>query len=242
MSKKLTLFLLLIYSVTPMSVRAQVVLANSKLANPYSSLKTLAQYQPSLFASEESALAAYKLLPTEIFRDKSQCYQRAHVWAHLLDEQFGIKSMKVYLYFTDRYRREFDYSWYFHTAPIIPTLMKDGTIQDLVFDPTFTSTPHGEETANYSDKPIPISEWVHYFIYPKAECKTVDNYADFEENQDAYYCYIMKAPMYNFNPNNFKFDSQGKGNLSRDPQYDPVHQIRTGWRAEDLANMRDGLK
>ena len=206
-------------------------------------------YQPSLLASEASAQVVYQLLPTEAFQKNSWCYQRAHTWATLLDDHYAIKSMKIFLYFTDRYRREFAYPWYFHTAPVIPTEMNDGSIQELVFDPTFTSPPAWQTAANqalYDNKPITIERWTRYFVFPDVHCKPIDNYQEFLDGQDQYYCFLMKTPMYNYSPTDFVDDHSGDGGLARSGAmgstwFSESTGVRTGWRPGDLDNMKKGL-
>lgn len=209
------------------SVMAQ---AQTPAQQPYSTLKTLMGYEPSILPSEQEADRLYRLMPTEIFKGKSQCHQRAHYWAYnTFFNQFGLKTMKVYLFFTDRYKREFDYEWGYHVAPLIPVRLADGTIEERVFDPTFTSMPSWESPDNadrYDNKAVPISEWIKYFIYPEVECPVVENYDDYWNYQNRYYCYIMKAPMFNYIPDNFEVEST----------------VRTQWREGDLLEMRHGLK
>lgn len=197
---------------------------------PYSTLKTLQGYEPSILGSEADALSLYQSMPTGIFKAKSQCHQRAHHWAYYNFHQArGLKTMKVYLFFTDRYKREFDYEWGYHVAPLIPVRLADGTIEEQVFDPTFTSMPSWEDEENahrYDNKPVPVSEWIKYFIYPEVECPVVENYNDYWNYQDRYYCYLMKTPMFNYIPDSLETETGP----------------RTGWREGDLLEMRNGLK
>ncbi len=230
--------------------RAQVMTNDQRQANPYSSLATLNGFSPSLLANEESANFLYRLLPTNSFATNSWCFQRAHTWSTLLEDHYSIKSMKVFLYFTDRYRREFAYPWYFHTAPVIPTVMKDGSIQELVFDPTFTSPPAWQSSQikqYYDNKPISIDRWTRYFIYPNTQCKVIDHYQDFVEGQEKYYCYLMKTPMYNYSPTDFVDDVADETGASRSGSigsnwFNETTGVRIGWRPGDLNNMKKGLK
>jgi hypothetical protein len=180
------------------SASAQLLLDSSLTPVPYSELKTLTGYQPSVLASEDAAKSIYDRMPIEVFKGNSGCFQRTHDWAFTLSTRNNIKSMKVFLFFTRRYQREFDYKWAYHVAPLIPVRLADGTIEERVFDPTFTSRPSWEKDENeskYDNKPIPVSEWLKYFIYPGVECPLVDNYRDYYEFQEQHYCYTMKAPM-----------------------------------------------
>ena len=234
------------------SAHAQQLLNPSLVANPYSSLKTLTGYQPSVLASEADAKLVYDSMPTDTFKGKSGCFQRAHNWAFDLDQNRSIKSMKVFLFFTSRYQREFDYDWAYHVAPLIPVQMADGTTQEMVFDPTFTSRPSwvdASKQANYDQKPIPVAEWVKYFIFPDVECPLVDNYDDYFNNQERYYCYTMKAPMYNYIPDNFDTDLEALTPVKDQAEWNKnwsffnvANQTRSDWRKGDVEQMKKAFK
>lgn len=212
-----------------------------------SSLTTLTGYQPTTLASEADALQIYNSLPTDIFKGRSGCFQRAHHWSYNLNRTRGIKSMKVFLFFTARYQREFDYEWAYHVAPLIPVTLADGSVQEMVFDPTFTSRPSwvtADNEARYDSKPIPVSEWIKYFIFPEVECPLVENYQDYYNFQERYYCYTMKAPMYNYIPENFDDDQTGaSGSLNPKDSFwfNKQTKIRSNWRSGDIDQMKKAL-
>ena len=215
------------------AAHAQLLLDPALVPNPYSQLKTLSGYQPSVLASEAIAKDLYDHMPVTDFTGHSECFQRAEVWTYRFDQMQNIHSMKVFLFFTHRYQSEFDYVWDYHVAPLIPVKMTDGTIEELVFDPTFT----------HEGKPISINKWTHYFILPDVECPLIENYQDFLDNQERYYCYLMKSPMYNYIPDNFIDDADPKGTSGAKGSnwFDPKTQVRTGWRPGDLLQMKKGL-
>lgn len=193
---------------------------------PYSSLKTLQGFQPSILESTAQAQKIYDALSTENFLGRSGCFQRAHQWAYGLNKNQNISSMKVFLFFTRRYQREFEYKWFYHVAPVIPTLVPqaDGSnkVEELVFDPTFTSAPSWSPNAKgYDNGPVTVERWIKYFIYPNLECPLIENYADYENNQEQYYCYIMKTPMYTYIPQNIEMEGS----------------VRTQWDKKNLENM-----
>lgn len=192
-------------------------------------LKTLGNYQPTVLESESLAQGVYNKLPTANFKGTSGCFQRAHNWAFQLSQRNNIKSMKVFLFFTERYKREFDYEWMYHVAPLIPVKKADGSIEEMVFDPTFLNTPSwatGEETKNYDNKPVSVADWTKYFIFPDVECPVVENYEDYFNYQERYYCYIMKTPMFTYIP----------ANIEEEPA------VRTHWREGDLDQMKKAYK
>ncbi len=172
-------------------------------------LKTLSGYRPDTLPSVDAAKAAFKSLPADVFKGKSGCFQRAHVWSTFLDKKQNFHSMKVFLYFTRRYQREFNYEWFYHVAPLAFVQTEAGP-QEYVLDPSFTKTA------------VPLAEWTQHFIYPGQDCKVVDNYTDYSENQDRYYCYLMKAPMYTYIPRNIELEPA----------------VRTQWNKLDIENMK----
>lgn len=192
-------------------------------------LKTLGNYQPTVVASESAALSLYNSLPTETFKPSSGCFQRAHNWSFQLSQRNRISSMKVFLFFTERYKREFDYEWMYHVAPLLPVKKADGSVEEMVFDPTFVTAPSwatGAERANFDNKPITIQEWIKYFIHPDVECPVIENYQDYFEYQERYYCYIMKTPMFTYIPVNIEEETE----------------VRTAWRPGDLDQMKKAFK
>ena len=137
--------------------------------------------------------------------------------------------MKAFLFFTKRYQREFAYPWMYHVAPLISVRKADGSIEDMVFDPTFVNAPlltKNDELNNYDNKPISINEWTKYFIFPDVECPVVENYQDYFDYQERYYCYIMKTPMFTYLPENLETEME----------------VRTTWKLGDLDQMQKALK
>ncbi len=225
--------------------RAQTRLADQDLPMPYSNLQSIRGYQPSLLASEEDANRLYKQMPTSIFTRRSGCYQRAHYWSHEMFNSLGMKSMKVFLFFTTRYQREFDYHWSFHVAPLIPVKLADGSIEERVFDPVFVSPPswvRPTDIKRFDARPITISQWTRYFIFPKTECPLIETYEEYLNHQELTYCFVMKTPMFTYSPIDFERDRSGESGSIGSAWYDQAAGIRTGWRPGDLDNMMKGLK
>jgi len=193
------------------------------------SLKTLGNFQPTILKSPTQAEGIYQNLPTKTFKGGSGCYQRAHNWSYDLYQSSSIKSMKVFLFFTERYKREFDYEWMYHVAPLIPVRQKDGSIEEMVFDPTFVTAPSWitpENSKFFDNKPISIKRWIRYFVFPDVECPVVENYRDYFEYQERFYCYIMKTPMFTYIPENIESEDE----------------VRTNWREGDLKQMKKAYK
>lgn len=210
------------------TIFAMVLMLATPAYAQYSPLKSLQGYEPSVI-SEAEAQDLYNSMPTNTFKERSECHQRAHNWVYNFFQSKGLKSMKAFLFFTDRYNLEFDYSWDYHVAPLVAVRKADGTIEEQILDPTFTLMPAGTSAADakyYDNKPIPISEWIKYFIYPKVDCPVIESYQEFAQYQYKHYCYILKAPMYTYIPDNFRHETE----------------VRTEWREGDLLEMLNGLK
>jgi hypothetical protein len=78
----------------------------------------------------------------------------------------------------------------------------------------------------FDHRPISIQKWIGYFIFPKVECPVVENYSDYFNYQERYYCYIMKTPMFTYIPENIEAETE----------------VRTSWREGDLLQMKKALK
>lgn len=143
-------------------------------------------YMPTDVGSYETANALFVRLTTNT-RNKSQCYQRAHLWAYSMASESNVKSMKAFLFFTKRYIREYNYEWWFHVAPYV---IANGT--EYVLDRTFTR------------QPLEMKAWTDRFISSRVVCPAVERYSDYELNQEAQYCYLRKVPMYYYQPLNVK--------------------------------------
>lgn len=213
-----------------LSIVAALVAGATALSAQAQTLKTLGKYQATVIESESKALSLYNSLPTAPFKSSSGCFQRAHNWSFQLSRWPNqINSMKVFLFFTERYKREFDYEWMYHVAPLIPVKMANGSVEEMVFDPTFVNAPSwatGEERNNYDNKPVSIDTWKKYFIFPDVECPVVENFNDYFNYQERYYCYIMKTPMFTYIPANLEEETE----------------VRTGWREGDMDQMKKAFK
>ncbi|MBF0207873.1 MAG: hypothetical protein HQK53_13395 [Oligoflexia bacterium] len=116
-------------------------------------------------------------------RNHTQCFNRAHWWCYTMERDHGVKSMKIFLLFTKRFRKTLDPKWDFHVAPMVASYNEHGEIQEYVLDQTFMNNPLRRE------------EWVRNFSEgkPCIEASTFpEGYAKDEQN----WCYIIRVPMY----------------------------------------------
>jgi hypothetical protein len=150
-------------------------------------------YEPTELENMSSATGIFRRMNRNHQR-ASQCYNRAHVWAYEEYQRTQWKSMKLFLFFTDRYIRNYRYKWWFHVTP----MARVGT-QNFAMDRTFTSGP------------LPIKDWTDIFIYSKRQCPVVHKYSDYEDHQWAEDCYLIPVSMYYWQPRDIdRFERTGK--------------------------------
>lgn len=133
--------------------------------------------------SMEEATRYFETMRTDT-RDRSQCYNRAHVWSYELHKYYNIGTMKNWMFFTRRYIREYNYHWWFHVTPY--TLV------------------HGKGQVTLDRKfmraPMPIEEWKNYFMRNNAPCPKIERYSSYRDNQESNYCYWIQTNMYFWQP------------------------------------------
>ncbi len=171
--------------------------SDAELIEEHLEANSAQEYYPTVLSSYARAQSVfYSQSP---LRPRSQCYQRAHVWAHNLYVDQGLKTMKVFLFFTKKYIAEYNYKWWFHVSPFTYYKNDQGLGTEIVLDRTFT------------DSPLHMKEWTEEFMEPGMTCPTVDTYAEYASNQWSRYCYLRKVPMYYYQPLDVEaLDHQGR--------------------------------
>ncbi len=144
-------------------------------------------YSPTVLESNAEASQIFtRLRPNP--RQKSQCYNRAHVWAYESKMSSNLDSQKVFLFFTRRYIREFNFEWWFHVSPYTLVKGPEGANLERVLDYRFTKRPHG------------VKEWTDIFMRNKVTCPVIALYSEYERNESIGYCYLQKESMYYLQP------------------------------------------
>lgn len=117
----------------------------------------------------------------KFMKRKSECSDRAHVWAYDEFQATGIRSEKVFLLLTDAYIRRTRFKWWFHVAPMFTT----ASGQKMVTD------------AQFIDHPVTFTEWKNHLVFSNRECVTDFQFLDYnagaDQSQD---CYVKFEPMY----------------------------------------------
>lgn len=154
-------------------------------------------YEPTILENDRHAAEIFGEL-NRGWRRRSQCYNRAHVWAYESKRSHGLDSMKAFLFFTAKYIREYDYGWWFHVAPYSMVRMGvAGAAEARVLDRTFMR------------RPVDLQTWTNYFVYPKPKCPVVTRYQDYSEHQYEAYCYLILVSMYYWQPRDIESVSAG---------------------------------
>lgn len=162
-------------------------------------------YTPSTLNSMATARTYFNSMKAGLSK-RSQCYNRAHVWTYELDNQYGAKTKKVWLFFTRRYIREYRYHWWFHVTPVIQVA---GESEDISLDRRFLRGP------------LALTPWKNIFMRNNAFCPTVTRYSSYRDYQYDNYCYFIKTSMYFWQPYQIENLERGRG-------------VRTGWIQGEL--------
>lgn len=167
-----------------------------------------AGYLPTTFSSRADAQSAFNSMDGRTKSD-SQCYNRAHMWTYDLQRTRGIQSMKLFLFFTRRYIRGYNYKWWFHVTPL-----------------TYVSG-YGEQTMDrsFTRGPLNVRTWTNIFMRNDAQCRSVSSYSQYANHQEEEWCYLIRMPMYYRQP----IDVQ---------QYESRGRVLTGWSSYELRQAR----
>jgi len=142
-------------------------------------------FTPSVLGSIEWANLYFK--EARYNTKESQCFNRAHVWTHDWRINHTFYSSKIFIFFTQKYIREYDFEWWFHVAPYVHVLV-DGFVKQRVMD------------IKYARGPITIRHWTNIFMKNDVPCPTVTQYSDYANYPEAGHCFTMKSSMYYYQP------------------------------------------
>lgn len=148
-------------------------------------LKTQENFTPSVISSPEEAQAIF--LSARTNHKDSQCYNRAHVWAYDWRIKNRLFTSKVWLFFTRKYIRKYNFDWWFHVSPYF-LIQEDGRIKEWIAD------------VKYAKSPIKLKQWTDIFLRNDADCPVVENYSEWANYPETGWCYTMKSSMYYYRP------------------------------------------
>jgi len=128
--------------------------------------------------SEEEASRIFRGMNRSYY-SKTECTDRAQVWAYEEWKKNNLTSRKVFLFFTNTYIRRYRYHWWFHVSPYVHV---QGV--ERVMDRRYTSGPRYMKT------------WTDIFIRSKRNCP-VNTYRYYRANKNGpEHCILVKADMY----------------------------------------------
>ena len=176
----------------------------------YNQLRTFA---PTDLQSYEKANQLFQNMLNDGDRSRSQCFKRAHMWSYDMWSKLGVKSQKIFVFYTKRFQILDEYDWWFHVAPLVTVAG-----EDYVMDGTFMS------------KPVTVKEWKEYFLKTdKITCPEISRYQQFESSHWTRLCFLMKVPMYHFRP----LDIENRDKRGAE---------RNHWVLEELQDARRAFK
>ena len=138
-------------------------------------------YTPGDVGTIEQATSIFRKMARA--QSRSQCYNRAHIWTYEEWKRSGLRSMKLFMFFTRSYIRAYRYKWWFHVTPMTYV---NGT--PMTLDRTFMRSP------------VSIKSWTDNFIYSKRNCPVIYKYTDYSQHQEEEHCYLHPASMYYWQP------------------------------------------
>src|SRR5690606_5114643 len=104
-----------------------------------------AAFEPTVVKSYNSALAIHNRMRKD-YTKHGECYNRAHIWAYEEHEKKGTNLMKIFMFFTERYIRNYKFGWWFHVTPMVYMANKSSP---RTLDRKYTSGPR--QTKVWSD-------------------------------------------------------------------------------------------
>lgn len=184
-------------------------------------------YDPTLLMSTyitdvetfDQANRLFKSMRTRM-RRKSQCYNRAHVWAWELHKNYigdqRVQVGKMWLFFTKKYIRNYNYKWWFHITPYLTQGEKT-----LAMDRSYTKAP------------VETKQWTDIFIQSRENCTEVNRYTDYENFQNSTDCFLIKTSVHYWQPWHIE-NLEKKGQVRSDWQQfelKKAYRNAVGWRA-----------
>jgi hypothetical protein len=143
-------------------------------------------YQPSVLGSMEHA-QRYHRQARRSREGETQCFNRAHVWSYDWWKNNNFYSMKMFIFFTRKYIRQYNFEWWFHVAPYVHVNV-EGKIRERMMD------------MKYTRGPVTVKQWSDIFVKNKADCLIVQRYSDYANYPETGDCYLYRTPMYYYQP------------------------------------------
>lgn len=164
-------------------------------------------FEPTRVSDSQVSAIFQRMNP--FMKRKSECSDRAHVWAWDEFQRSSTKSEKAFLMLTDTYIKRHRYKWWFHVAPLYTTTSGKKMVMDKQF----------------LDRPVPFAEWKNNLVFSNRECVTDFRFLDYDAGADQTQdCYVKFEPMYYYIPGDIGSRESGR----------PL----TGWSASQVNSSR----
>jgi len=139
-------------------------------------------FKPTIIQGQKEALKIFERLRSN-YRRKSECSDRAHIWAY--DEFINNKifSQKIFIFFTASYINRYSFKWWFHVAPMI-LVQENNSIKEYVLD------------FRYAQAPLLLKDWSDLMVHTKRNCKLTTKFSEYDVNPQTEDCYFIKDSMY----------------------------------------------
>lgn len=141
-------------------------------------------YTPAVVKNTNAALKIFKKMRKD-YTKAGECFNRAHIWNYEEYKRSGLKSMKTFMFFTERYIRKYKFHWWFHVTPMV-------YVRNLKSPRTLDR--------RYTSGPRQMKTWSDTFIRSKRRCKVVTKFDDFWLNQKSQDCYHITTSMFYYVP------------------------------------------
>jgi len=159
---------------------------NIKYENLFYSNGLASSYSPSILKNIDEAKALFSEARSG-HDEKSQCYNRAHVWTYEWRIKKNIFSSKTWLFFTPKFIRKYKFDWWFHVAPMLHVITND-EVKERIMD------------MKYAKGPLKLKDWTDIFMRDRADCPVVDKYTEYSNYPESGSCFVIKSSMYYYWP------------------------------------------
>lgn len=158
------------------------------------------KYSPSIVGDMHTLHRLYSRM-RDNYQESAQCFNMAHVWAYEEFKRTGLKSMKMFLFFTQKYIKRYRFKWWFHVSPMV-LLKADKQSQMMILDRRYTLGP------------FDIKSWTDHFMVNLKSCKQVSKFYEYYNHQQSQDCYLIPKNMYYWQPRSIRLGDQQTGELS----------------------------
>jgi hypothetical protein len=144
------------------------------------------QFIPSVLGGLDFA-RTYHRSSRRWLEGETQCFNRAHVWSYDWWKKNNFLSMKMFIFFTRKYIRQYNFEWWFHVAPYLHVNV-EGRIRERMMD------------IRYTRGPVTVKQWSDIFMRNKADCLVITKYSEYANFPETGDCYLYRTPMFYYQP------------------------------------------